>query len=99
MTLTTLHQFFVLYTWFGLVLLVLFVALIARFYERFSGVNTYFRWYIVPVLLLGMSAVRDASTPPLANDLFSDALLLLGGGAFLAFTLVLARHMLAKKHD
>jgi drug/metabolite transporter (DMT)-like permease len=94
-TLESLHQFLTLYQWFALALLILFVALIARFYERFQQKPTYYRLYAVSVALLGAFAVRDASMPPRVPDPISEALLLLGGGVLLALLAHLARLMLS----
>lgn len=98
MTLDSLHQFLTLYLWFALALLILFVSLIARFYERFQQKPTYYRWYAVPVALLGAFAVRDASLSLRQPDLLSEALMLLGGGVLLALLAHLVRLMLSAPH-
>ncbi len=96
MTLSALHQFFTLYTWFGMALLILLIALVARFYERFSQISTHYRWYAIPVALMGAFAVRDASMPLLQGDVISEALLAIGGVLFLVMVVHLSRHMLRK---
>jgi hypothetical protein len=35
--------------------------LIARFYQRFSGEKTYFRLFLIPLLLFGVQAVRETN--------------------------------------
>lgn len=72
MTTTALSQLLLLYTWFALAAVLFFLLLIARFYERFSGERTYFRLFIVPLLLFGAAAVRYSSIDRIAHDAFGD---------------------------
>jgi hypothetical protein len=83
-------QLVILYGWFLLVGLIVFLMLIARFYQRFSGETTYFRLYLVPILLFGVQAVRQTShgSDPLGN-LFAA----LGGVILLALSVFLFRRM------
>jgi hypothetical protein len=69
----------VLYAWFPLAALLFFMLLIGRFYQKFSGQPTHFRWFGVPVLLFGGAAVRYASINRVAYDPLADAALALGG--------------------
>lgn len=75
----SLNQFLLLYTWFPLVILLVFLSLIARFYERFSGARTYFQLFALPVVLFGMAFVRYASLDTLIGDSFADATMGIGG--------------------
>lgn len=70
----SLHQFLVLFTWFPLAVLLTFLILIARFFEKFSDERTFFRWFLVPLVLFGAAAVRDASTPRIGDDPIVDVL-------------------------
>lgn len=58
-----LHQFFILYAWFPLAAFLLLLLLVARFYQRFSGEQTYFWLYLVPIIFFGVVAVRHAGSP------------------------------------
>jgi len=90
-----LNQFLVLYQWFPLAALLMFVALIARFYEKFSGKRTFFRFYLVALVLFGGAAVRYAGAGQLAGDPLGDVLLGLGGAVLLPLSVHLYRVMLA----
>jgi hypothetical protein len=90
-----LNQFLVLYQWFPLAALLMFVALIARFYEKFSGKRTFFRFYLVALVLFGGAAVRYAGAGQLAGDALGDLLLGLAGIVVLPLSVHLYRLMLA----
>lgn len=74
----SLSQFLTLYTWFPLAALLLFFLMIARFYEKFSNKRTFFRWFVLPVLLFGIAYVRYASVEKV-SDTLADSLAALGG--------------------
>ena len=59
--------------------IVLFLLLIARFYQRFSNEPTYFRLFILPIVFFGMSTVRYASINQVAGDGLGDVLTVLAG--------------------
>ena len=84
MTPDALSQLLILYDWFLRVGLIVFLLLIARFYQRFSGEKTYYPYYIVPVLLFGIQAVRQTN---FSDDATSD---LLGAGAGLVLVALCA---------
>lgn len=75
----------------------LFLFLIARFYEKFSGQKTYFRFFIVPIVLFGTAAVRsgagNTNIEVAAADLFAAG----GGISLLLLTINLALKMLNKQ--
>lgn len=68
-----------LYLWFPLAVILVFVLLIARFYQQFSGTRTYFRLFLLPIVLFGAAAVRYASLEVVAGDVWADVLLGIGG--------------------
>jgi membrane-associated phospholipid phosphatase len=80
-------HFVMLYGWFTLAALLLFLLLIARFYQRFSGERTYFQWFILPIVMFGAATVRYTSIDQIAGDGFGDGLLVIGG-AVLGFLCV-----------
>jgi len=75
----TLNQFLTLYTWFVATILLFFLILIARYYQRFAGERTYFRWFIVPIVLFTGAAVRYASIDRIAGDSVGDILIAVSG--------------------
>jgi len=75
MTLAALSQLLLLYGWFALSALLLFLLAIARFYQKFSGEKTYYHWFIMPIVLYGIGAVRYASIDRIAHDVMADGLL------------------------
>ena len=81
-----LSQFIILYDWFLLVGLLIFLMLIARFYEHFSGEKTYYQLFLVPMMLFGVDVVRRANyhNDP-AGSVFAGlaGLVLIGLSAFL----------------
>lgn len=83
----SLNQFLMLYTWFPLAALLIFLLLIARFFERFSGVKTYFRLFLLPLIFFGAAAVRYAGTDHMAGDLAADAVMGVAGLVLLGLSL------------
>jgi heme/copper-type cytochrome/quinol oxidase subunit 1 len=79
------------------VALLLFWGLIARFYQRFAQVNTYYLLFTMPAILIGVVAIRTSSFPIGVHHIFDDALLGFGGLLFLALTVHLYRHMMRKQ--
>lgn len=85
----SISQIFLLVTWFSVAILLFILALIARFYEQFAKKTTYYRWYAVPVLVLGSATARYVSLDQWGGDIIGDALLF-GGGIMLT---VLCYHL------
>ncbi|NJL56594.1 hypothetical protein HC928_16575 [bacterium] len=79
MTTISLNQFFVLYLWFPLAVLIGILVLIARFYERFSGARTYYHLLVLSAVVFGIAVVRYAEVEQITGDLVSDVLLAIGG--------------------
>jgi hypothetical protein len=87
-------QFLALYGWFALAVLLAFLLLIARFYQRFSGKRMYFSAYWIPLVCFGAAAIRYASIGSISGDPFAAVALLLGGITLLYLCGTLARYML-----
>ena len=79
MTAPELSQLVLLYSWFALAALLFFLVLIARFYEKFSGERTYFRWLVIPAALFGIATVRYVSIDIVTGDPLADGLMGLAG--------------------
>ncbi len=79
MTTLTLGQVLALFTWFPLAALIFIMLLIARFYARFSGRQTYYRAYLIPIVMFGMASVRYASSNRVVGDWIADVLFVIGG--------------------
>jgi len=75
----SLNQFFTLYMWFPLTVLLGFIYLIARFFERSYNERTYANWFLVPVVCFGAGMVRYASVDLVAGDAFADLAFGFGG--------------------
>jgi hypothetical protein len=80
----SLHQFFTVFTWFGLTGLLSFLALIARFYERLSQQRTYYQLFVIPILALAGGAVRLSQVDRVTGDGWGDILLAIGGASLAA---------------
>lgn len=88
------NQFFMLYTWFLLVALLIFTLLIARFYARFSGTRAFHQWFIAPSLLLGVAVIRYTSVGRVGGDVIGDLFSAAGGIILIGLCVVLYRLML-----
>lgn len=95
MTPAALSQLFILYGWFLLAALILFLLLIARFYQRFSNERTHFRLFLVPVLLFGAGAIQQTSADTLGQGTLANLLIGAGGFILLILCLFLYRRMTA----
>ncbi|HEX2906868.1 MAG TPA: hypothetical protein VHO69_08415 [Phototrophicaceae bacterium] len=85
----SVNQFFLLYGWFPLAILLVFLLLIARFYQRFANEYTYFRLFFIPIVLFGIAAVRYSSIDTIAGDTLADLLLGIAGITLIALCLFL----------
>lgn len=93
----SLHQFLVLYSWFPLAALLLFLLLIARFYQKFSGQRMYYWFFLVPLVGFGTTAVRYASIDTATGDLLAAMGSITAGGCLLWLSLHLYRTMINRK--
>jgi hypothetical protein len=75
----SVSHFVMLFGWFALAALLLFLLLIARFYQKFSGQRTYFQWFAIPIVTFGAATVRYASIDQVAGDGLGDILTGFGG--------------------
>ena len=87
-------QLVILYGWFLLVGLIVFLMLIARFYQRFSGEKTYFILYMIPMVLFGVQAVRQTNFP---DDRVGNIVAAVAGVMLLGLSLFLYWRMTAKR--
>jgi hypothetical protein len=94
MTALALGQLLSLYTWFVLTALILIVMLIARFYQQFSGVNTLYRWFILPIACFAAAVLRYNSVDRIVGDSLGDALAGVGGAVLIWLIVRLTRQML-----
>jgi hypothetical protein len=89
----SLNQLLILYTWFLLAAFIFLFLLIARFYQNFSGENTHFRLFIVPIILFGAAAVRYTSIKQVTRDPLADLLSAAAGFTLLVLSISLYRWM------
>ncbi len=84
-----------LYMWFPLAAFLFLLLLIARFYERFSGEQTFFRFFVFPIVFFGIATVRYASINRMAGDGWGDVMMAIGGAFLAALCVFLYRRMTA----
>ena len=94
MTSVSLNQFLMLYMWFPLAALLMLMLLVARFFQKFSGRHTYFRLFILVIVLFGGAMVRYASVDRITGDAPGDTMLGLGGVILAGLSLHLLRLMI-----
>lgn len=93
-----LNSVLTLYNWGIVALLLVFQFLIARFYEKKSGQQSHYAFFLVPALLFLIASVRYAfGTNDLAGDAWGDSLLFIGGGILIAQSAFLFRLMMGGK--
>ena len=93
MAAVSVSQFLTLYLWFPLAVLLVFLLLIARFYQRFATERTFFKGFVVPIVLFGGAVMRYASIGHLAGDLAGDVLFGLAGISLLGLSIFLYYRM------
>lgn len=89
----SVSQFLTLYAWFPLAILLVFLLLIARFYQRFANEQTYFGLFLLPIVLFGAASVRYSSIDQIGGDLLADVLSAAGGIVLIGLCLLLYRLM------
>lgn len=92
----SVSQFLTLYVWFPLAILLVFLLLIARFYQKFANEQTYFRLFGVPIVLFGAATVRYSSIDRIGGDTLADVLL--GGGGIILIVLCLFLYWLMMRN-
>lgn len=91
-----LNTVLTLATW-GLVgVLIVVVYRIARFYQITSGRRTYYRLFLLSLVLLLVAAVLNVMADPLLN-LWRDALLLVGGVSLIGLGYYLLHLMIGSR--
>ncbi len=93
MTLEIVSRFLVLYGAFATGAVLIFIYLIARFYQRSSGDPTHYRWFLLPLACLVTAFIHNASTNQLAGDLLSYLLFIAAGVVVLPLSVHLYRVM------
>ncbi len=93
----SLHQVLTLYTWFPFAGLIIFLLLIARFYQKFSGERTHYRWFVLPVMLFGVAVVRYSSIHQVTGDWLGDLALAIGGVLLVWLSVALVARMTARQ--
>ena len=74
-----LYGLLALYIWGLFCVLMIILHRIARFYQVTSGRRTYYRFFIVPIILVFLGGLRDASLGIFVGDGWGDLLMLAGG--------------------
>jgi hypothetical protein len=92
----SVSQFLMLYGWFPLAVLLFFLLLIARFYQRFSGERTFYPLFALPILLFGIATARYAGVNQVAGDTLADLLFAVGG--IILMTLCVFLYWLMTRH-
>ncbi|MBI5670034.1 MAG: hypothetical protein HZC41_18725 [Chloroflexi bacterium] len=93
----SVSQFLTLYVWFPLAILLVFLLLIARFYQKFASEPTYFRLFGVPIVLFGAATLRYSSLDQIGGDVLADLLLAAGGVILIGLSLFLYRLMMRNR--
>lgn len=98
MAAVSVTQLLTLYAWFPLAFLLVFVLLIARFYQKFASVRTFFYLYTVPIFLFGAALVRYAGLNRINGDGLADVLFGLAGISLASLSAALYYLMTRKQH-
>jgi hypothetical protein len=83
-----------LYTFFLLAAVLMFLLLIARYYQRFASERTLYQWFGLPLLLFGAATMRYASINAIAGDWLGDSLLGLAGFVLIPLSVFLYYRMM-----
>ncbi len=93
--------------WIGFVALQIILLTIARFFERTSQQQTWYQFYLIPILFTAVAAVRYVSRiithnaqPDFAGDPVADVLLLFAGLLLIGLGNLLYEKMMGeRRHD
>lgn len=99
MTIIALNQFLALFSWFVLAALMLFLLLIARFYEKFSGEPMYFRLFVAPLALFSVATVRYADLNRITQDALADTAMIIGGVMLIGLSVWMFWRMIYRKDN
>jgi len=91
-----LNAVLTLITWSLIGVLIVVVYRIARFYQITSGRRTYYRWFLLPLVLLSLTALLNVMVDPLLN-VWRDALLLVGGVSLIGLGYYLLHLMIGSR--
>jgi len=92
---TILSQFLSLYVWFPLAAFLMLMLLIARFYQKFSGEQTHYWLYILPIVAFGFVAVRGASANRVESDIVTSLVAAVAGLVLLFLAVRLYQRMMS----
>jgi hypothetical protein len=91
-----LNAVLTLIAWALIDVLIAVVYRIARFYQITSGHRTYYRGFLVPLIVLSLAALLNLSMDPLFN-LWRDVLLLVGGLSLIGLGYYLLQLMIGSR--
>ncbi len=74
-----LHRGLTLYIWLVVGVLIVILHRVARFYQLTSGRRSYYQLFWLPLIFIGLGALRYAAQGALAGDVLGDGLMLIGG--------------------
>ena len=70
--------------WGTIIALLVIAYAIARFYQLTSGQPSHYRWFVLPMALLGVGGLRYALLGDVVGDPLGDGLMLAGGISLIA---------------
>ena len=79
--------------WLGVAALLILLYRIAYFYEVSARRPTHYRWFLAPLVLLGLGGLRYAWVNTVVGDVIGDSLLLAGGFVLILLGMYLLREM------
>lgn len=86
-----------LYVWALICVLLLFLYLIARFYQRTTRERSHYRLFLIPLSLFSVAGLRYAWTGSIAGEPFGDLLLFAGGVGLFGLGFFLYRLMMGRR--
>lgn len=89
---STVNAIFIGISWAIVCVLIAALYRIGRFYQIMSGRRSFYRWFLLPLILLAAAAVLNMITYS-APSVVADALLLLGGASLIVLGYFLLRLM------
>lgn len=83
-----------LLAWLGVATLLILLYRIAYFYEVSARQPTHYRWFLAPLVLLGLGGLRYTWVNMVAGDVIGDSLLMAGGFTLVLLGMFLLREMM-----